>query len=226
MSYLQQKHSQVLLISFIVISILLVTFPNIDIEVSRYFFSEELGKFSMKKVWWVDILYESCRPVIIFSVIGLIILWQFNKYKGTKFLSVDGRRVACKLLILLLGAGLIVNAIFKDQFGRARPRHIVEFHGTQQFTPAFVITDQCDKNCSFSSGHGAGAYFTLALALLFRNRKRALAVAFVYGTSVSIARIAAGGHFFSDNIVSFFVMALTTDLLYYIFYKKNQEPSS
>ena len=218
MGYLKQIHSQFLLVSFILISILLVAFSNVDIFVSSFFFSEDLAKFSLNKAWWVKAFYKSVGPVIGLSCLSILILWQINKYKGTNFLSIDGKKVTFILLALVLGAGLIVNVLFKEQFGRARPRDVEEFNGIKQFTPAFVITDQCERNCSFSSGHGAGAYFTLALALLFRNKKRALTLAFVYGTGVSIARIAAGGHFFSDNIVSFFVMAIMTDALYYLFY--------
>ena len=224
MGYLKQKHSQCLWVNFILISALLIIFSNIDITVSRFYFSEESDEFYLKHTWWVKLLYKSCAPVILFSLLSLLILWQINKCKGTNYLSIDGKKVMFVFVVLVLGAGIIVNALFKDQFGRARPRDVIEFNGSKQFTPAFMVTDQCDRNCSFSSGHGAGAYFTLALAMLFRNKKRALALAFTFGTSVSLARIVAGGHFFSDNVVSFFVMAIMTDALYYIFYLRDQEP--
>ena len=60
--------------------------------------------------------------------------------------------------MLVLGAGLVVNGILKDDFGRARPRDIEAFGGSSQFTPAFVVSHECDRNCSFSSGDGAGAF--------------------------------------------------------------------
>ncbi|MDI9597967.1 MAG: phosphatase PAP2 family protein [Acidobacteriota bacterium] len=122
-----------------------------------------------------------------------------------------------------LGAGIIVNVALKDNFGRARPRNAVPFGGGQEFTPAFVVSDQCTTNCSFSSGDGAGAFFTLALARAL-GRKRALLGAVAYGCLVSFARIAAGAHFLSDIVVSFFVMWLTADALHFYMLLRRRAP--
>jgi len=220
MGYLKQTHSLILLVSFFVASILLVMFSSVDIVISNFFYQDG---FYLKNTWPVKGLYKSVGPMITLSMLTVIVLWLINKYKGTNILSIDGKKTAFLALVLALGAGLIVNVLFKEQFGRARPRQVIEFNGDKQFTPAFVISDQCERNCSFSSGHGAGAFFTLALALLFKHRRRALSIAFIYGAGVSVARGAAGGHFFSDNITSFFVMAIMTDALYYLFFIRQKE---
>lgn len=219
MDYFRQKHSLILLIGFALAAFLVIYFPQVDLMISNFFYSDG---FQLKNNWLVNFLYKSVGPFLILSVLSIIAIWLHNKYKGSQILSIDGKKVGFLILVLAVGAGIIVNALFKEQFGRARPRDVMEFNGSKQFTPAFVITDQCESNCSFSSGHGAGAFFALALALLFQNRKRALTIAFIYGASVSVARAAAGGHFFSDNLISFFVMAITTDLLYYLFYKREK----
>ena len=197
-----------------------ITFPTVDIQVSSLFFD---NGFHLKGSWWERFLYKSVKPFLIFTLLALVILWLFNKYTNKNIFNIDGRKTGFLILVLVIGSGIIVNAIFKDNFGRARPSHIMEFNGTKEFTPAFVISQECDKNCSFSSGHGSAAFFTLALALLFKNRRRALAIAVTYGCLVSLARIAAGGHFFSDNVTSFFVMAITTDVLYYILYARHKK---
>ncbi len=99
-------------------------------------------------------------------------IYVFNRFSKRMLFGVDGKKVVYLFLVLIIGAGLIVNVMFKDNFGRARPRDIVEFGGSAQFTPAFVVSSACDRNCSFSSGDSAGAFFSLAFILAFR-RKRA-----------------------------------------------------
>ena len=170
-----------------------------------------------------DFYIKSVKPFLILTLLTITILWLVNKYTDKNIFKINGRKTGFIVLVLVLGSGLIVNAVFKDNFGRARPSAIIEFNGTQQFTPAFVISQECDRNCSFSSGHGSATFFTLALVLLFKNRRKAFAIAVTYDCLVSMARIAAGGNFFSGNVTSFFVMAITTDALYYILYARHKE---
>jgi membrane-associated phospholipid phosphatase len=48
------------------------------------------------------------------------------------------------------------------------------------------------------------------------SRKRAVLLsAFAYGALVSCSRVASGAHFLSDCVVSFFVMLILSDVLYY-----------
>jgi lipid A 4'-phosphatase len=112
---------------------------------------------------------------------------------------------------------LVVNGLLKAYWGRARPTQIVDFGGTAQFTPAWEISDQCAKNCSFVSGEGSGAMaMTLAaLLILFALRDRLPAKAYRAGQAAAWAmlafvgwqRVASGGHFLSDVLLS---MLLTT----------------
>ena len=215
MNYFKQLHSQALFILFLLLSTVFIIFPEIDIYVTSLLYNDG---FYLKNTWWENFLYDSVKPFLLMTVFTVIFLWLYNKFSNKNLLSINGKKTLFLILVLVIGAGVIVNTIFKDNFGRARPRDIVEFNGTKEFSPAFIISQECHKNCSFSSGHGSGAFFTLALAIFFKYRKSALLVAFIYGSAVSFARIAVGGHFLSDNVVSFFVMAITTDILYYNFY--------
>ncbi|MBC8025886.1 MAG: phosphatase PAP2 family protein, partial [Steroidobacteraceae bacterium] len=99
------------------------------------------------------------------------------------------------------------------------------FGGSKQFTPAFVVSRECDKNCSFSSGEGAGGFFALALALALSRRRAALAAAFAVGCVVSYWRVASGAHFLSDTLVSFFVMLIVADVLYYYVVQRDPDPA-
>ena len=130
-----------------------------------------------------------------------------------------GRDLAYLLLVLALGPGLIVNGLLKEHWGRARPVNCVEFGGSQTFTPAFVFSDQGGK--SFSSGHAAGsAYWVVVALVLARGLRRRywLGLAVGYSLLVAWARLAAGGHFFSDILISWLILALLARGLHGRFY--------
>lgn len=203
---------RIILACFLLSSLLLLRLPGLDIHISQVFFDRH---FLLNDQWWHGWLRAGVVCFLWLSLLSVVGVYLFNRLAKRDVGAVDGRKVCYLFLVLILGAGLIVNVILKDNFGRARPRDIQEFGGTQLFTPAFVVSGQCDDNCSFSSGEGAGAFFSLALAVAF-SRKRAPFVAAVgLGSLLSLSRIASGAHFFSDTVVSFFVMLITTDVLHY-----------
>jgi len=207
-----QTRAQVILLCFLVSSVLLVQFSSIDIRVSSAFFEEG---FYFRDEWYATWLRNGVTYFLWLSIASVAGMYAFNRFSRQNLCGVDGRKVLYLLMVLIIGAGLIVNVILKDNFGRARPRDVEEFGGTKQFTPAFVISDECHDNCSFSSGEGAGAFYSLSLALAFSRRREMLLAGIAFGGVVSLGRIAAGAHFFSDSVVSFFVMLLVTDVLYY-----------
>ena len=212
MRYLSLKRSQLILACCAISCILLFAFPSIDLGVSRFFYQR--GGFDGHS-WWQAVMHEGMTWFLSLSMVGVIGVYAYNRLSKSRLWGIDGRRVIYLTLVLVIGAGLIVNLVLKDNFGRARPRDIAEFGGVHSFTPPFVIADNCSKNCSFASGEGAGGFFALALAAALSRRRAALALALAFGTLVSVCRIASGAHFLSDTVVSFFVMLILTDALYY-----------
>jgi lipid A 4'-phosphatase len=98
-----------------------------------------------------------------------------------------------------LGPGLVVNHGFKDNWQRARPYQVQQFGGTQQFTRAAVMTDQCDNNCSFVSGHVACGFFIASLMLVHRRRQAIWGtLGIASGLTIGFARMADGAHWLSD----------------------------
>ncbi len=214
-SYLNLRRTRAILGCFLALSLLFVAFPGLDNRISGLFYDDG---FYMASQGWVNVLHESVPWFVFASVASLLSVYVFSRLSRRNVLGIDGKKVTYLLLVMALGAGLVVNVILNDGFGRARPRDIQEFGGTERFTPAYFISSGCDRNCSFSSGESAGAFFSLAFVLAFK-RKRAMAVAAVgFGVLVSAARIAAGAHFLSDTVVSFFVMLIISDALYYRMY--------
>ncbi|MND77955.1 phosphatase PAP2 family protein [Agrobacterium tumefaciens] len=201
------------------IVILFATFPSIDLRFSALFFSPVEQPWSGREPfpeWLRDTLREGTELATLLAFVVLV----GNLRLGT--LQRTGWRVWAFLCgPVILCAGLLVNGVLKATIGRARPFSVTEFGGQQLFTPPFQFSTQCYSNCSFSSGETALiASFFLPLCVLVWPRLRSRG-RFVVGTVAAGAvvlmsglRIAAGGHFLSDVVMSVLFSALTTLLLY------------
>lgn len=212
MRYLKLQRSRILLLSFLTVSVVLAAFPEIDFAVSRVFFD---GNAFPQNEWWQRWLRESLAYFLCISLATVTAIYVFNRLLKRNVANVNGRKLLYLVMVLAIGAGLIVNVVLKDNFGRARPRNVIEFNGDDTFTPAFVFSGECDKNCSFSSGDAAAGFFAIALATALARRRAWFAAAIATGALVSLGRISSGAHFFSDTVVSFFVMWIVADVLYY-----------
>lgn len=119
-------------------------------------------------------------------------------------------------LVLAIGSGLIVHAVLKDHWGRPRPRQITEFGGKFDYRPFwkpdFAVTD---SRKSFVSGHASTGFYFFALAVAawnYRRRRWAyfwFVMALFLGFTIGLARIAQGGHFFTDVLCAGIVMWYT-----------------
>jgi lipid A 4'-phosphatase len=212
MSYLKQVRAQIILAGFLASSLLLFEFPSVDLYITRAFYH---AGFPLKNQWLSSFLGNGIGYLITFAMLAVLALYLFNKASKKSLCNVCGKKVLYLFLVLILGAGLIVNVMLKDNFGRARPRDVEQFGGHKHFTPAFVMTHECSNNCSFSSGHSAGGFFALAFAMALSRRRAALWAALGFGLLVSLSRITSGAHFFSDTVVSFFVMLIVSDALHF-----------
>lgn len=213
MSYLKLARAQRVLLLFLTSSLTFAWWPELDLRASSLFYRD--GRFRMAESWWTQVLHESVGYFICIGLAAVVGVYAFNKLARRNVCRVDAKVIGYLLSVLILGAGLTVNVALKNNFGRARPRNVAQFGGVRQFTPAFVVADECATNCSFSSGDGAGACFALALALALGRRRLLLVAAAAFAIVVSFARIASGAHFLSDTVVSLFVMWIAADALYF-----------
>ena len=203
----------------LLLALLFVFVPQIDLAVSGLFYSEAEGFFWAKEPL-VLLLYSIPRPIVIVAVLGLLLLIADLLFRR-RFLSIRPLLLFYFALVMIVGPGVIVHNVFKDHWGRARPAKVAQFGGTRDFTPAFVISDQCERNCSFVSGHSAGAFGLIALALLAKRRRSiAMAAAISVGALVGLGRIIQGGHFFSDVLFSFVIVYLSAKILYHFTFEK------
>jgi lipid A 4'-phosphatase len=176
-------------------------FPQIDIAGSSLFRDPASG-FTVGQLFAVRVLHEgwdiAARAIAVALTLYLVasFIW--------KGLAPRGRRRAATFLlaVLLIGPGLIVNT-FKDTWGRARPVNVEEFGGPRRFTPALTPSDQCPRNCAFTSGHAAFGFWWMAPAFVDRRRRGMwLALGLALGLGIGLVRIAQGGHFLSDVLFS------------------------
>jgi len=188
--------------------VLFLAFPQIDIWFSSLFFQD--NEFYLKHYFFADLIYKAIPILSAIFVLTFIVFLFKNPFNLQK------RAIVFVLLSTLLGPGMIVNYIFKDHFGRARPRQIIQFGGDKSFTPAFIISNQCQKNCSFTCGHAAAGFSFMALAFLFskNRRKKILLYTALFGFLVGFVRIIQGGHFLSDVIFSFYFVYMVIKILY------------
>lgn len=187
----------------------LVLFPWIDLATSALFVAPG-GGFAFGG-WAPFRILHAAPPYLDAAIILAGVALLVAALPGRPWRGLDHRAGLFLLLALAVGPGLIVNTLFKDHWGRARPAEVARFGGDRRFTPAFVPSDQCARNCSFPAGDPAVGFVFVAPAFLVpgrRWRRRAIAGALVLGGVMGIARIAQGAHFLSDVVASgFFVFA-------------------
>ena len=127
----------------------------------------------------------------------------------------------------ILGPGMVVNWGFKENWQRARPYQVENFGGTQKFSRAAVITDQCDNNCSFVSGHVSCGVFLISLGLVHRRRSRRwAAVGVLSGLVIGFARMADVAHWLSDVLWAFPITLLCSWLVWKALLRLYRKPSA
>lgn len=193
--------------------------PTLDLSIERYFYQN--SQFSQHPFFqwfyqygpWISLLFS------FVCFIGLIFFKKFRKIS------------LMLLLTFLLGSGIVVHFLLKDHWGRPRPKQIEEFGGNQEYRPYYSpnFFNQKEPSKSFPCGHCSTGFYFLALIVLgmrFKNNLliySGIIVGVGLGGILSLARMAQGGHFFSDTILSAIIMwyaALFCDWLVFRNYSK------
>lgn len=177
-------------------------FRDIDLSLSRRFYND--GQFVWQDNAVAKVMGKGIPEVLVGIAVVIFLVWLTGKFRHKDYLGINTKVMLLTSGTMFLGPILIVNGIFKSFWGRARPRDVVQFGGDKLFTPPLEISDQCQWDCSFMSGHTAVAFWTLSLALLAPRKYRSLAISvvLVFGTAMAVVRIGQGAHFFSDVLFS------------------------
>ncbi|MDY8109250.1 phosphatase PAP2 family protein [Fulvimarina sp. 2208YS6-2-32] len=200
-------------IGILAVSAFFWVFPDVDLVVSRWFFSSSDG-FSLSDNSSLQWLRNS-SPWILAGIIVVILARIFRDAINGALTWTRVRTPIWLLSGLVLGPGLIVNGLLKEHWGRPRPRQVDVFGGDAVHQMVWVISDWCDRNCSFVSGEASSSAWLVAAALVTPQpvRLAATAMALVYAGLLSLNRIAFGGHFLSDVILAWLICGLVFAIL-------------
>ena len=138
-------------------------------------------------------------PGIVLAVGGLLCLIFSPCAKSLR----RWRRAAGFLtLVMLLGPGLLINGVLKPEWGRPRPRQLVEFGGSESYRAVWQPMNKAPGRKSFPSGHASIGFFLMVPYFLLRRHRRAGRVILMLGIGagalVGLARIFQGAHFVTD----------------------------
>ena len=200
-------------------SIVFFIFPSLDITVSGLFFLNNGVFIAAEHMWFIYLIRKIILPmgVLLTFFIPISAILKYIIYKE-HLLKIPVRDWVYLLSCLLLGTGFIVNTLFKNIWGRARPNDTEIFGGDQPFTIPWLNVDFCNSNCSFVSGDVS--FFTLSLAILIIIKKPSWNIyAYILILIISILRIIEGDHFLSDTLMSYFITYLIIRVLHSFFKK-------
>ena len=210
---LLRRHADVLLACCI--GAIFSAWPRLDLTLAEMFYFQEQG-FRMGYAGWIRLIYVVVAKLWILALVWMLLL-LCGFLPGFRTLLAPRRRwFAYLLAVLVLGPGLLVNTVLKDNWGRPRPLHLTQFGGTAHFTPMLLPSKQCKRNCSFVSGHAAAGFYPMAGFWLTR-RRRWLVGGIAFGSLVGFARMAMGAHFLSDVLFAGICVYFTCRLLAYVF---------
>ena len=214
----------------ILIGLVPAAWPALDLHIAALFFDESRG-FWLQDNPLVHGIYVGtnwfARGALL--AIGLALMIQALRSRpGTQAppgasvgrLVRPRQALTCALLSLVIGPGLLINVVLKENIGRARPEQVEQFGGNRIFSAALRQADQCERNCAFVSGHAAVGFWLASGYAISRRRQRAwLWAGAMAGFSVGLVRIVAGGHWFSDIAFSMTFTFVGIGLAYLLAYR-------
>ncbi|RNA66435.1 hypothetical protein CR163_000565, partial [Prosthecochloris sp. ZM_2] len=167
---------------------------DIDIRLQELLWDGGEWRYRDYPLW--RFLYDYGPLPAFVSSIGALVLWVLSFFVVS--LRTRRREFAFVFLLMIVGPGLFVNAIFKEYWGRPRPREIVQFDGARAYVPPlvlgeFVVSRKYEKMLeseqgavewdmlrnlyafkgrynSFPNGHASVGFFMIFPYFLYRNR--------------------------------------------------------
>ena len=207
-------------------SLLMFMFPQTDLAISQFFYNPQHG-FFLSYYFSPHTLY-TVRILVVWLTYGLLIFlglrFLLDPFLKNRRFPFSAKTCLFILICFAIAPGLTVNYVLKDHWGRARPIHIQQFGGDKKFTPAWDMSNQCGKNCSFTSGETANVFCYLAFLFVVRRRSLVTTLVILMGSLMAFERMAQGDHFFSDVILSGMLDYLIIWIIYQVM--QSTQPSS
>ena len=204
-------------VAILTVATIVFRITDLDIEIQKLFFVQGKG--------WIYKDLNVCRFIYDYGPIPAILLVAASLigFIGSFWIhKIAPYRKALLFLVVLfiLGPGLVVNMIFKGQWGRPRPRTVDIFGGPQPFLYVWE-KGQAGAGHSFASGHASMGFFLLAPYFLVRKSSKKWSLIFLAtgisaGTIIGFVRMIQGGHFASDVIWAWGFVYLCGVGVYYL----------
>jgi lipid A 4'-phosphatase len=212
--------SRAFLVVFVVGSLVLVFVPQLDMVCARLFYDSQDGSFVWRDSAVAMVVYHAVTWASRVLPALLIVGFCVSFFARKRLLGLDARAFLYLLLVFALGVGLLVNTLFKQHWGRARPHQIEAFGGELEFTPAYVISRQHETHGSWPSGHASFGFYFVAVGMLLKGRRTlAIVLASVSGAFFGLLRMGQGKHFLSDVVSAFFILYIVARVLYWLLYE-------
>jgi lipid A 4'-phosphatase len=196
--------------------------PAIDIALSSYFYHGEVKGFPSSVLFDAITVYGVYPALLTFYAAVAMFVFSYSVKSFQKW----RKHLLLLILTMVIGAGLITHVILKDHWERPRPKQTELFGGSKPFRAFYEpdISLKIGSHKSFPCGHCTMGFYFFAVALIgkrLHNRPLfwfGISFALILGFLLSLARIAQGGHYFSDTLASALIMwliALGCDWLIY-----------
>lgn len=193
---------------------LILAWTGVDLAISAWCYQ---GQWRYAKLDWIEFLYLRGPQVSLAIAIAGLVAWLLMLgplKKWRKF----WRQALFLPLMMILGPGLLVNSLFKDQWGRPRPKQLEQFGGTARYlAPGFRDAAAFGRK-SFVSGHASMGFYLMAGYFLWRRHRRRWAIASLWlgifgGLLIGGVRVVQGGHFCTDVLWAGMVVYVCGELL-------------
>lgn len=177
---------------------------NLDLFITSLFYNKKHHFYLQNMQPWMFLYKNGNIPSIAIGVFGLgLLISEIIRQRWRQCSKI------CLFLVLMLviGPGIIVNTVFKANWGRPRPREIIEYSGSETYLPVWE-KGVSGIGQSFPSGHAAIGYYLMAPFFVFyaMGKKRQayffLWGGLIYGTLMGLGRVIQGAHFASDVLWS------------------------
>jgi membrane-associated PAP2 superfamily phosphatase len=209
------------LILLLATSIFFLLFPRFDLWFSGLFIDPGHG-FAVSRMPFFKLVRNINRTATWVIPVGMLLLLLLKIAMPWRRALVAPRDFWFVLSTLAIASGVVVNLVFKNNWGRPRPVHVDVFGGDVPFVAAWHMSNYCRGSCSFVSGEASSAIWLLTVLVLVPVAWRPTATRIIVSLVVifSLNRIAFGGHFLSDVLLAWWMSLAIMFALYRFFYLK------
>jgi lipid A 4'-phosphatase len=195
-------------------AVFFVKYPRIDVVTAQYFHTT--GRhFIGTNTLGFEIIRQMFNA-FFYTVCVVTVLGVYLSHSRWMWSGLDARKWMFLAVCILAGPLAVTNLGFKDHWGRARPRDVVEFGGRHTYTAALLPAHECERNCSFVSGE-ASSIFSVGFAAMILFPVQApfiMVTGILLGCLAGLVRMIQGAHFLSDVVFAGVFMGITVAIVH------------